>query len=294
MTYTSHYKIHEVATYINWLYFFHAWNFPTRYGHVADIHDCVSCRQQWLQSFSIDERIRASEALKLLDDARDLLRIWDAEGYRTHFRVSLFTANADGEDLVFPEIGKRLSLLRQQHAKEGTPCLCLADFVRPLCQAIPDRVGIFASTVDAKLETLFPDDDYKRLLAQTLADRLAEATAEVGHLQTRREWWGYAADEQLSVKELHHEKYQGKRPAVGYPSMPDQSLNFLLDEMIGFGEIGISLTENGAMIPHASTSGLMLAHPATQHFAVGEIGEDQLVDYAQRRGVSVEWLRKFL
>ena len=175
----------------------------------------------------------------------------------------------------------------------GAPCLCLSDFVRPRSQGISDQIGIFASTVDARLEQSFPTDDYMHLLAQTLADRLAEATAELGHLLTRREWWGYAPDENLSVDELFMEKYQGKRPAVGYPSIPDQSINFLIDELIDLKSLGITLTESGAMRPHASTSGLMLAHPATRHFSVGQVGEDQLRDYAARRGVSVEWLRRF-
>ena len=136
-------------------------------------------------------------------------------------------------------------------------------------------------------------DEYHAFMVKLLADRLAEATAELGHLLTRREWWGYAPDENLSVDELFMEKYQGKRPAVGYPSIPDQSINFLIDELIDLKSLGITLTESGAMRPHASTSGLMLAHPATRHFSVGQVGEDQLRDYAARRGVSVEWLRRF-
>ena len=127
-----------------------------------------------------------------------------------------------------------------------------------------------------------------------VADRLAEATAELGHLQTRREWWGYAPDEHLTLDELFAEKYQGKRPAVGYPSLPDQSICFLLSDLLDFPSLGIKLTENGAMIPHASTCGFVFSHPAACHFSVGKIGEDQLQDYARRRGVEAHSLRKFL
>ena len=144
------------------------------------------------------------------------------------------------------------------------------------------------------METWGDGDDYHRLLAQTLADRLAEATAEMGHQEVRRRLWGYAPDEAFSPEELFQEKYQGRRPAVGYPSLPDQSLNFLLDRVLDFSSLDVSLTENGAMQPHASTSGLILAHPATRHFAVGPISEEQLLDYARRRGEDPEWLRRFM
>jgi len=127
-----------------------------------------------------------------------------------------------------------------------------------------------------------------------VADRLAEATAERLHEQVRKELWGYAADEQLSMEEMLVEHFQGIRPAVGYPSLPDVSLNFLLDQLLGFSQIGIRLTESGAMRPHASVSGLMLAHPKSRYFSIGKIGDDQLHDYAQRRGVPVELMRKFI
>ena len=133
------------------------------------------------------------------------------------------------------------------------------------------------------MEQLYAEDDYKRMLAQTLSDRLAEATAEKLHEDVRKKLWGYAPDENLSVKDLHNEKYQGIRPAVGYPSLPDQSINFLLDELLDMKQIGISLTENG-----------MFAHPASRYFSIGKIGEDQLADYAARRGMSIEETKKFL
>ena len=129
---------------------------------------------------------------------------------------------------------------------------------------------------------------------QLLADRLAEAAAERVHEEVRKNYWGYAADEHLSIAEMQQERFQGIRPAVGYPSLPDTSLNFVLDQMLDMKQIGIRLTESGAMKPHASVSGLMLAHPDARYFNVGRISEEQLVDYAGRRGVPVELMRKFL
>jgi cobalamin-dependent methionine synthase I len=131
-------------------------------------------------------------------------------------------------------------------------------------------------------------------MTQSLADRLAEAGTEKMHEYVRREAWGYAPDEQLSPQELLKEKYRGIRPAVGYPSLPDQSVNFLLHQLLPVEEIGITFTENGAMHPHASVCGLMLGHPASRYFMVGKIGEDQLQDYARRRGMEVDKVRKFL
>ena len=287
MTYTRHYTIHEAASYINWLYFFHAWGFPARYSSIAKVHGCVACRQNWLQAFPVEERERAEQAMKLFDEAQQLLCQWDEAGYSTTFRVRLLDANSDGEDVVLAESGQRIPFLRQQKAEEGRPCYCLADFIRPLSSGIPDKIGVFASTVPSQIPV-------KGLEESLVADRLAEATAELGHMQTRREWWGYAPDEQLTVEELFAEKYQGKRPAVGYPSLPDQSVCFLLSDLLDFSSMGIKLTENGAMIPHASTCGFMFSHPAICHFSIGKVGEDQLQDYARRRGFEADSIRKFL
>ena len=125
-------------------------------------------------------------------------------------------------------------------------------------------------------------------------DRLAEATAEKMHETIRKEIWGYAPDEALSIHQLHNEEFQGIRPAVGYPSLPDQSVNFLLDKLLDMQQIGIQLTENGMMQPHASVSGLMFAHPASRYFSVGKIDEQQLKDYATRRGLPLDVMRKYL
>lgn len=294
MIHTLIYHARETVRYINWLYFFHAWDFPARFASIAQVHACTSCRQGWILRFPSEERPQATEAARLYDEAMAMLREWDRAGLQTRFRVSLQAANSQGDDILLHESGLRLPLLRQQHTRTDEPCLCLSDFVRPLSQGVPDRIGLFLSTAERRMETWGDGDDYHRLLAQTLADRLAEATAEMGHQEVRRRLWGYAPDEAFSPEELFQEKYQGRRPAVGYPSLPDQSLNFLLDRVLDFSSLDVSLTENGAMQPHASTSGLILAHPATRHFAVGPISEEQLLDYARRRGEDPEWLRRFM
>lgn len=287
------YKIHEVSEYINWIYFFHAWGFQPKFSAIADIHGCDSCRAMWLASFPEEDRPKASEAMQLFKEASRMLNELDAD-FRTHGVVRLMESNSDKDDLLLD--GKRFPLLRQQAAKlkEGDPFLCLSDFVRPLSSGIADKVGAFATTVDAEMEHLYVGDDYKRMLVQTLSDRLAEATAEKLHEDVRKRIWGYAPEENLSVKDLHNEKYQGIRPAVGYPSLPDQSVNFLLDELLDMKQIGITLTENGMMKPHASVSGLMFAHPAAHYFSIGKIAGDQLADYAVRRGMSIEETKKFL
>ena len=298
-----HYHLHEVAPYINWLYFFNAWGFPPRYGNVAQIHDCLSCRAQWIGSFAEEEKQKAHEAMRLYDDAQAMLRELDGR-VQTHAIVGLFEANADGEDIVLynnEELRKkneecRLPLLRQQHGEE---CLCWADFLLPIESGKRDTVGLFVTSVDeemvnAKSSDNNEHDDYRHLLSQTLADRLAEATAERMHEEVRRRIWGYTKDEHISIEEMFQEKYIGRRPAVGYPSLPDQSLNFLIDEILDYGRIGVHLTESGAMCPHASTSGLLFAHPKARHFAIGHIGEDQLKDYARRRGLPEDTMRRFL
>ena len=303
---TIHYRIHEVSEYINWVYFFHAWGFAPRFATIVDIHGCDSCRALWLARFPETERAKAAEAMQLFKEARRMLNRLDEEGHQTHALFRLMDANSEANDLWLE--GTRFPLLRQQTIREGEIqkregennfCegefyFCLADFVRPLSGGIKDRVGIFACSADASMETRYPNDAYKRMLAQTLADRLAEATAERLHEQVRKHIWGYAPDENLSIRQLHNEEFQGIRPAVGYPSLPDQSVNFLLDELLDMKEIGIRLTKNGMMQPHASVSGLMLAHPANRYFSIGRIDEGQLKDYAARRGLPVEEMRRFL
>ncbi len=287
------YALHDVASYINWLYFFHTWGFPARYGSIASVHGCEACRQNWLQSFPEEEREKARQAINLLHDTQAMLNEMDTR-FQAHTIVALMEANGDGDDIVlYADEGgqRRLPMLRQQSGEE---CLCLSDFILPMQSGKRDRIGIFVATVDCGLEQSYADDNYRHMICQTLADRLAEATAERAHEEVRKSLWGYAPEERLTMEEMFREEYQGKRLAVGYPSMPDQSINFLIDGILDMGSVGVTLTESGAMLPHASTSGLMIRHPKARHFGVGHIGTDQLEDYAKRRGLPIDRMRQFL
>ncbi|MCD8261087.1 MAG: 5-methyltetrahydrofolate--homocysteine methyltransferase [Bacteroides sp.] len=286
------YSIHQLTDYINWIYFFHTWGFQPRFAVIADIHGCDVCRALWLTEFPQEERGKASEAMQLHKEAGRMLNLLDKD-HQVQVIFRLCEANANGDNLILD--GVTFPLLRQQTCqKEGEPLLCLSDFVRPLSTGIKDTVGLFAASMDKETEKLYENDPYKKLLIQTLSDRLAEAAVERMHQYVRKEVWGYAPDENLTIKKLHIEKFQGIRPAVGYPSLPDQSINFMIDRLLDMKQIGITLTGNGAMHPHASVSGLMLAHPRARYFSVGKIGEDQLANYAQRREIPIEEMRKFL
>ncbi len=251
------YSIGEVAPYINWIYFFYAWG---------------------------ANGMPRAERRQLQAEAEQRLSRYDGR-YRTHALFELSDARSEGDDIIVG--GVRIPCLRQQ--EQGSDFLCLADFVGQ-----QDKIGIFATTVDAGLETDFDGDPYEKMMMQLLADRLAEAAAERLHEQVRKSYWGYAPDEQLTIAEMLSERWQGIRPAVGYPSLPDTSLNFLLDQVLNLSQIGLRLTVSGAMKPHASVSGLMIAHPKARYFSVGKIAADQLADYARRRGIPVSLMRKFL
>ena len=208
----------------------------------------------------------------------------------------VFHGYAMDDDIFIEADGKTITLpmLRQQHEATDGFCYSLADFVAPE----NDYVGAFATTiqgVEAFAESFEKEDDvYRSILAKTLSDRLAEAAAEWIHYKVRREYWGYAADENLSIKEMLKTQYSGIRPAVGYPSLPDQSIIFELDPLLKFNEVGITLTENGAMFPNASVCGLYFAHPKSKYFMIGKIDENQFLDYSKRCGKDPEVLRKWM
>lgn len=259
-----HYSIVELLPYIDWSYFLHAW------GLSPNTKECGTA----------DEVVR---------DANEMLNEMQGR-YSTHAIFALCDARGDGDNIIVEET--LLPLLRQQHAIAGKPNLCLSDYVSPY----GDKIGLFATTVDSNFGHEYTNDDYKRIISSALADRLAEATATLMHhtVRTSKELWGYAQGEKLSIEELNREEYQGIRPAVGYPSLPDQSIIFIIDKLLQLSNIGIRLTSNGAMHPHSSVCGMMLQHPLAHYFAVGTIGKEQLNDYAFRRGIQEEVLRKFL
>lgn len=265
------YSISELTPFINWLYFYHAWGLSGK---------------------------PREDKEKMKQEALQMLASWE-EKYHTHAIFRLFEVCSEGDDLIFFLSGTRFRfpMLRQQHpSAPGEPNLCLADFIRPLSQGIRDQVGVFCTSVDGTIIDEYSHDDYLNMMAQTLSDRLAEATAEKLHEEVRRDraYWGYAPDENLTIEQQHREEYQGIRPAIGYPSLPDTSANFLIDQLIDMKQAGIRLTETGMMTPHASVSGFMFAHPKSHYFELGKIGDDQLRDYARRRGVPVELMRRFL
>ena len=265
------YSISELTPFINWLYFYHAWGLSGK---------------------------PREDKEKMKQEALQMLASWE-EKYHTHAIFRLFEVCSEGDDLIFflSEKKLRFPMLRQQHpSAPGEPNLCLADFIRPLSQGIRDQIGVFCTSVDGTIIDEYRHDDYLNMMAQTLSDRLAEATAEKLHEEVRRdrEYWGYAPDENLTIEQQHREEYQGIRPAIGYPSLPDTSANFLIDQLIDMKQAGIRLTETGMMTPHASVSGFMFAHPKSRYFELGKIGDDQLRDYARRRGVPVELMRRFL
>lgn len=265
------YNISELTPFINWLYFYHAWGLSGK---------------------------PREDKEKMKQEALQMLASWE-EKYHTHAIFRLFEVCSEGDDLIFflSEKKLRFPMLRQQHpSAPGEPNLCLADFIRPLSQGIRDQVGVFCTSVDGTIIDEYRHDDYLNMMAQTLSDRLAEATAEKLHEEVRRDraYWGYAPDENLTIEQQHREEYQGIRPAIGYPSLPDTSANFLIDQLIDMKQAGIRLTETGMMTPHASVSGFMFAHPKSRYFELGKIGDDQLRDYARRRGVPVELMRRFL
>lgn len=286
------YKIHELIEYINWIYFFHAWGFQPHHAAVADIHGCDVCRAGWLANFPQKERAKAAEAMQLFKEANRMLNELE-EDFEVKATFRLADANSDGDNILIEHT--LIPFLRQQTKhKPEEPYLCLSDFIRPLSSGIKDTIGVFATSFTVETEDFYRNDSYKHLLVQTLSSRLAEAAAEKLHEYVRKEAWGYAKEEELSIKDMFIEKFQGIRPAVGYPSIPDQSINFLLNDLLDLKQIGITLTENGAMRPHASVSGFMIAHPEAHHFAVGKISREQLEDYALRRGFKIPRMQQFL
>jgi 5-methyltetrahydrofolate--homocysteine methyltransferase len=280
--------IAEIVPYIDWTFFFLAWemkaSFPgilesPKYGAVA--RELLSHAQQMLHEMGDKKLLRA----------RAVYGFWPAQ--------------SDGDDIVLFEGESRtrekmrFNMLRQQRQKsrEGEPYLCLSDFVAPL-GGVPDHLGAFTVTAGLGADELArkyerDHDDYHAIMTKALADRLAEALAEKLHAQARKDW-GYAAEESLSNEELIAEKYRGIRPAFGYPACPDHTEKQKLFELLGPGDIGVTLTESCMMYPGASVSGIYLGHPAARYFSVGRIGKDQVQDYATRKAMPVPEVERWL
>ncbi|WP_220703163.1 methionine synthase [Alicycliphilus denitrificans] len=284
----------EIAKYLDWGPFFQTWDLAGAFPAI------------------LDDEVVGEEARKVYADGQAMLKkIIEGRWLQANGVIGLFPANRVGDDIEFYTDETRTQVLmtwyglRQQTEKqvdaEGRlrPSRSLADFVAPKESGIADYAGMFAVTAGIgaeKKEKEFLDalDDYSNILFKGLADRLAEAFAECLHERVRKDLWGYGADEGLSNEDLIKEKYQGIRPAPGYPACPDHTAKIALFDTLQAREIGMDLTESMAMFPASSVSGFYLAHPQATYFVVGQIGDDQVQDMAARRGMDVEELRRRL
>ena len=260
---------------IDWQFFFLAWELKGKYPAILDKPEA---RELFDEGNALLDEIVADGSLQ----ARGAYGFWPAHSVGDDIVVSA----GEGGDVVFP-------MLRQQTSKPaGRPNRSLVDYVAPE----GDHLGGFAVAVHGAeaLAKIHEDklDDYRAIMVKALADRLAEAFAEYIHLEARRAW--FEPDAEPEMADLHAERFRGIRPALGYPASPDHSLKPALFELLGADGIGMGLTESFAMTPAASVSGLIFAHPAARYFTVGRIGRDQLADYAQRRGLEVAEMERWL
>jgi len=248
------------------------------------------------------------EAKRLFDEAQVMLKQFIADkSLQQHGVVGIYHANAVGDDIEVytdetrQEVQCKFCTLRQQAEKENDdPYLAMSDFIAPKDSGVSDYIGMFVASSGFGLDKLTEkykaaQDDYSFIMAEALADRLAEAFAEVMHEMVRKELWAYAPSESLSTEDLLKVKYQGIRPAPGYPSQPDHTEKSTMWELMNVKEeIGVELTESLAMLPAASVSGLYFASPKSQYFAVGQITKDQVQDYANRKKMGMEECEKWL
>ncbi len=272
--------IADVRDVIDWTFFFTAWELKGSFPQI------------------LEHTTYGEQARELFDDALALLAEIEAEAsLQIRGAYGFWPAVADGDDIVLDN-GVTLPMLRQQADRADEPNRSLSDFVAPIETGLGDHIGAFAVTAGLGADDLVKryeaeHDDYRSIMVKAIADRLAEAAAEWLHRDVRRRW--YAPDEALTSEELIAEAYRGIRPAIGYPACPDHSLKRRLFDLLGARDIGIDLTEHGAMLPAASVSGLYFQHPESRYFNVGQIGKDQLEDYARRLGESAQeaerWLR---
>ena len=271
----------ELSNYIDWTFFFFAWKISGRYPGI------------------FNDPVKGEEARKLFDDGqRYLNEIIEKKLIISKGVFGSFPCAGDGDDIVVfkntetKEAAIYFRFLRNQEIKEkGIHNLCLSDFVAPLSSGITDYIGAFAVTADFREGAIkeYDGDDYAIFMLRILSDRLAEAAAELLHEKVRKQLWGYAPDENLTPDELFKIGYKGIRPAPGYPACPDHTEKRILFDLLGAEEkIGVYLTENFAMTPPSSVSGYIFAHRDSSYFNIGKIGEDQLKDYALRKGMPVE------
>ena len=284
------FPLEEIQQYIDWTFFFHAWKMNGKYPAI------------------LTDPVKGKEARKLFADAQQLLKeITEKKMLIARGVIGFYPCNSVGDDIEIysdetrSKVVSTFRFLRNQQLKEaGQPNLCLSDFIAPKDADVVDYVGGFAVTAGLGVEewvTQFEQelDDYNAILIKILADRLAEAFAELMHHRVRTEFWGYDKKEDLDVFRMISEEYQGIRPAPGYPACPEHSeKRTLFDLLEADKQIDINLTENYAMYPAASVSGFYFSHPLSKYFNLGRISKDQLTDYAKRKNFSFERAEKLL
>jgi 5-methyltetrahydrofolate--homocysteine methyltransferase len=283
------YPIAELREYIDWTFFFITWGLK---GHYPQI-------------FSDGEQGEAAK--KLYAEANEFLdEIIEKKMLKANAVIGIWPANADGDDVVLfedesrqKEIGRFYHIRQQELKKPGIANFCLSDFVAPLESGKIDYCGGFVTTGGIGIEKWkdayrADNNDYKAIMLEAIADRLAEAFAELLHLQVRKDYWGYVPDENLTQDDLLKVNYQGIRPALGYPACPEHSEKKNLFDLLQAEKIGVSLSEHFAMYPNASVSGEFFVHPESRYFSLEKISKDQVEDYARRKGETVEYIEKFM
>ncbi|MFV1997390.1 MAG: methionine synthase [Acidiferrobacterales bacterium] len=284
------YALEDIVPYIDWTPFFHTWELKGSYPKI------------------LNDDAKGTEANKLFNDAQTMLKqIVDEKWLQARAVLGFYAANALDDDVeVYLDTSRTRILstfhfLRQQQQKpDGKPNYCLADFIAPKQSGLQDHLGFFAVTAGMGIETKLAEfeadhDDYQAIMLKALADRLAEAFAELMHERARKEFWGYASDEQIGRTGLIKEQYSGIRPAPGYPACPEHTEKGLLWKVLNAEKnTGITLTESFAMMPAASVSGIYFSHPDSRYFAVGKINRDQVEDYAQRKGMDLKEAKTWL
>jgi len=285
----ENFPLATLREFIDWTPFFHAWELKGVYPRILD-----------------DER-QGAQARQIFAEANALLDTIIEKNLITARGVyGLFPANALCDDVELyadssrVKVAERFHFLRQQANKEGSePCRSLSDFIAPKATGLPDHIGAFAVTSGIGLKELCDGfrakhDDYNAIMAEAIADRLAEAFAECLHKRVRDEW-GYGREEELSIEAMVHEKYRGIRPAAGYPACPDHTEKGTLWRLLDVqANTGMLITESFAMWPGSSVSGLYFAHPESRYFSLGKIDRDQVADYADRKGMSVTEVERWL
>jgi 5-methyltetrahydrofolate--homocysteine methyltransferase len=277
-----------IASYIDWTFLFVAWELKGKFPQILD-------------------HPKYGEAAKDLyaNATRLLQRIIDERLLRACGVYAFWPANSDGDDIILYTDAKRAQeltrfhMLRQQEAHNDTrPYLSLADFIAPVDSGLSDYLGAFAVSAGLGAEDLVrgfeqTHDDYNAIMVKALADRLAEAFAEYLHQQVRRAW-GYGTTESFGLEDLIAEKYRGIRPALGYPACPDHSEKFTLFTVLNASAAGMQLTDNAAMMPAASVSGLYFAHPQARYFSIGRLDRDQVLSYSKRKGMTFSEVERWL